>query len=441
MKKCIRISIPAIVVVIIILFANFYALLPSVTYTIFPVIILCMSFLVCYNNRSRTICIPKRWGIADTLWILLCLLAIVGNQSLARGDYVSTLRLVSLIIFCIFASTLQLKKISNIYKWIIAIGFINVLATFFFYLVPSAYRIIINFYGYVPTGTGTNGEYGYRAGIADHYSQNGVYIAIPFIICTILYFWNRKNKHVGKQRNIYLILSIISGIALLMTTKRGPLLFACMAIVVIYYLFNRDKVFSTTFKVIIVVLLISIFIYFFGSAIPILSDIIARFETSGTDSETLTRFRMWTLAITKFKENPILGIGWFGFRYEHATEIYNAAINDSRYMYLHAHNVYIQMLCERGIIGFVVYVSLLLINLHRGFRLVSWLSETAEDNITRSVISGLAIQVFYVLYSFTGNCLYDMMFLFYIIGVVMVNTGYVSYRNEMEKGALIKWEK
>ena len=65
-------------------------------------------------------------------------------------------------------------------KIIMRLGFIHVLATFFFFIFPSLYSVINRIWSR-PAGGTVNGRYGYRAALSDHYSGNGIMIAITYI--------------------------------------------------------------------------------------------------------------------------------------------------------------------------------------------------------------------------------------------------------------------
>lgn len=406
-KKLVFTSIAFITIV----FANYYALFPSISYTVVPLLMIAL-FIASSVESNCGLVISKKSFKGHLSSYLLILLSLIGNQSLARHDYVSTLRFIALILVGIGISNVPARISSKSFAYFSRIGFANVIATWLFLFFPSAYSLMISIYGYIPTGTG-NGQFGYRAGIADHYSQNSFFIAIVVISITTQILLNYKPKIPKSRMRLLYALDILAMLALIFTTKRGPLLFAVISIVAVYYIINSSKIFTTTFKVVIFGLLLLTILYFTAPIIPGMNTLLVRFASAGNDGETLTRFKMWDLAWRCFCEKPILGIGWFGFRYRHASEIFNAYINDARYMYLHAHNVYLQMLCERGIIGFVVYIWFLVGNLAKPIQVLIHQRLSADKKTALAV--SVAIQLFYIFYSLTGNCLYDMMFCFYVV--------------------------
>lgn len=139
------------------------------------------------------------------------------------------------------------------------------------------------------------------------------------------------------------------------------------------------------------------FLFILINYVPALSTFINRFaETAEEGDVLLGRTKMWKIALDNFKMSPLVGIGW-----GHFIKINIHAWN--------AHNIYLQLLCETGIIGFSVYVFFF------GYFLFSTMiklircRQSLEDrcSISNNLMISLGIQVFFLLYGFTGNPLYD----------------------------------
>lgn len=107
---------------------------------------------------------------------------------------------------------------------------INVFFTYFFLLFPGTYSYMIELYGYIPTGT-SGGTAGYRAGIANHYSQNGICISVFFMLVTVLVMAARTFEEDNSRKKRLAFWCIpISLFALILTGKRGVLLWSIGAI-------------------------------------------------------------------------------------------------------------------------------------------------------------------------------------------------------------------
>ncbi len=75
------------------------------------------------------------------------------------------------------------------------------------------------------------------------------------------------------------------------------------------------------------------------------------FEDSQTAYEKVNRFPTWRNAISKFKKNPIFGIGY-------GSEYYNDVRHTTR---PHPHSILLQFLAETGVIGlgtFLIFIGM-----------------------------------------------------------------------------------
>ena len=70
---------------------------------------------------------------------------------------------------------------------------------------------------------------------------------------------------------------------------------------------------------------------------------------SGEDTSVGLRFALWESTIAMIEEHPLLGVGWGS--YYLAYPDYNFFIQDEHVLIFHAHNMYLNMLAEVGIIG------------------------------------------------------------------------------------------
>lgn len=293
---------------------------------------------------------------------------------------------------------------------------VNVFFTLLFFVVPQLYTYVVKAYGMVPAGTSA-GKAGYRAGIADHYSQNGIYISVFLILVVSEFLTCVISKERNRKKNVsLLLLSCVAMFALLLTSKRGVFVFALISIAFTYLISNKSKV-TRTVKLLIALLIAIGIIQIVSEFIPEIGLVFERFQKMGEDGSTAERFAMWQLAVQKFLDNPILGNGFWSFReFYHKNLAHIFHYNDARFQYNNAHNVYLQVLCETGLVGASVYLSALTTTLKKTVEIVRH-CEKLNFNLKSAALFSLTMQIFFAIYSFTGNCLFDVVFLFYVFAL------------------------
>lgn len=83
---------------------------------------------------------------------------------------------------------------------------------------------------------------------------------------------------------------------------------------------------------------------------------------SQTDTSAALRWAYWDSTIQMIDWNPVLGIGWSAYQYVYPE--YDYFINNPDIVIYHAHNMYLNMLAEIGIVGGIVYISLFIYALY-----------------------------------------------------------------------------
>ena len=306
--------------------------------------------------------------------------------------------------------------------------------TFFFWLFPDLYSYVVDFYGYFPPGTGQL-RYGYRAGITAHYSQNGIFIAV-FIMTLVTLLIAESTRRRNKYKNrIRVGIAAIAFLAFLLNGKRGTLVWCIVAMILTWYISTEVK--SKFIMRLIVIVCISIVLFQFAvENITSLNFVVERFLELGSDNSSTDRFAMWGLALSNFVRSPLLGIGFMNFREQYSTNLSSQFIRDladiSSYTRLDAHNVYIQVLCEMGIIGFVIYIMAIVFLLKYTFRALKYFSDIQDHQNRYAAMLSLCFQIFYLLYSLSGNCLYDMTFYLYILSMAI--TGALNFKIDHQRG-------
>lgn len=390
------------------------------------VTILCFTMATSVHGR-----ISYSWKVYPytLMWMFMIPFFMYG---LLHSEKMVVFRILFGIIACLFLSA-QDKWLNTLKKMLLLFSGSAVFFTLFFWLMPSLYNHVVDFYGYFPPGTGQL-KYGYRAGITAHYSQNGIFIAtfiMTLVTLVIAESTRKKSRYINRLR---LIIVGIAFLAFLLNGKRGTLVWCIVAIVLTWFVSTKKKSKFVT-RLIIIACVSLVLLQFAVENIPSLNFIVERFSKLGSDNSSTDRFAMWGLALLNFTRSPLLGIGFLNFREQYSTNLAAKFIRDltdiSSYRRLDAHNVYIQVLCEMGIVGFVLYIGAITFLLKYTIKALNYFSNTQEYQYKYAAMLSFCFQIFYLLYSLSGNCLYDMTFYLYIIAMAI--TGALNFKIDNQR--------
>ena len=230
-----------------------------------------------------------------------------------------------------------------------------------------------------------------------------------------------------------MILPLFLFLALIITGKRGPALFFLLALICVYLVPAKGikkvrRYLLLLFAVLAAVVIIWVFRDTF-SRIPLIGRILDSIAGAieGKDI-TSGRSRLYAWAIELFKRNPLFGIGWGRFRTTvvgNVTKVYDYEV----------HNIYLQLLAETGIIGFVAFTAT--------FVTFWMITRTAYSKCVNRNLQGefvwrkllffsLTYQTYFLLYGLSGNPLYDPFFQLMYIFSCMIATAYYGAKDTLK---------
>lgn len=265
------------------------------------------------------------------------------------------LRAIGLFLIAVFISAIFAYKpvtgFDNLWAYLyrmlplfLAITFIRNMKDLITIIIVMATSLLISD-GYA-IWQGVHGNY--RAtGFSGHYMMLAGYLIqmVPLLLIVGL-----ENKLVSKKIKMYFVSTVlISCVALLYNGTRG----AWVAVVVFFLVYSAHNI-KRNKKITISVLTVCLFAGLLAFHIPAIKDrvqSIAHYQ-SGTDD----RIPLWTSAWHMFQDHPVFGIGPGNF-----SEVYvpHYMLPQAKEPYLvHAHNNFIHMLAETGIIGELAFIYL-----------------------------------------------------------------------------------
>lgn len=202
-------------------------------------------------------------------------------------------------------------------------------------------------------------------------------------------------KYVSEKKKIYIVFILLGLVCILLNGKRIAIVINAVTAFVSYYLLIRSsKRQAGNLVTIGIVLAIIIGIATYTDLGSIIMEKNSELAESGDITNGRADLNAHMLRI--FEGNPILGIGPF------CTSLYAGEFL--------GHNIYLTTLSENGLIGLICLSALLLLNIKDSFTRFK-----SGDHSVYMYVS-IYIQIFFILYGFTGNPLYGSQFLItYII--------------------------
>lgn len=347
------------------------------------------------TKKSRVIIHPL-----DLTYMPFVLVVLFGLVGATRETYFSLLTMFPFL-FMFFMVRGNGQWLRTVYKILLAADMVYAFFTYFFFFAPpmAYYTVVMALF---PTSAASLFYWysnGWMPGLTSHYSTNGVLLATGSMLafCEMLPCWRQEGKAKWKWAVCFLYLFA----ALLLTGKRGPLLFSVAGMFVVYYFYMSNNQAKRILYVVGAILAVVCVAAILINWVPALSQAFYRFlETSEEGDITLGRRKYWEIAKENFIANPYFGIGWGNFS-DLAEKIAGKNVD--------AHNVFLQLLCETGVVGFacffLMYVNCLWMALTQYFTLIKKREQDRDKEVMLSF--ALAFMVFFILYCFTGNPLYS----------------------------------
>jgi len=403
-------TIEYVALVLYIIFYLFHQIIMAILgYKVAVMILLaafCLGLISQINNLRYA-------SLGQCLWVVYALVVSNNNQSISHGNISEYLITLTHIGFAYILSK-EIKDIgSDLVQIIACLGLIHCLATIVLFIIPNLYSYVINIYGAMVDvwGPGVGSEFGYRAGITSHYSSNGIYCAFTCIAFAAEFFANKDNKNKLMASGF-----ILSAFALVLTAKRGHIIFMFFSLIITYVLVINENYAKKVFKVFFVFIVTLIGFIIAAKIIPVVSLVLERFLYNGDFSSG--RFVIWKEALTTVKDNLLFGIGWKGFYYK--------TLGQNSYLgYTNVHNIYIQLLCEAGIIGLIAVSIIFAYNLLVSIKVNKKLTDYADKKVLFFAVSS---QIFFIIYGFTGCGLYDFTFIMYVLSSALILSYWYNIR-------------
>lgn len=359
------------------------------------------------------------------LWYIVTIMMVL---SLAKNAFdINTFADLATFLACVFMCSMAGNSRSNFYR---CFRVIRILAVYYAVtvwiqlLLPSVYNIYLHL---MPVNiqsqilvqqhnlayTGFSSNLGFTAG----------HIMAGILLLMTVY----RNKGIK-----YYVELIFLFFTLFLTGKRSTFIFLLVALVAIYLVSTIGiKKINRIFFVILTFLVMLIGFFIFQNqlkGIPVFNRIIETINGLRTGEDISSRRSMiYLYAVTLFRQNPIVGIGWGYFR---SMTLGNITWVNT----VEVHNIYLQLLCETGIVGFIIMIIPMVIHLIHSYRAVRY--EVINKQMPKwfpMLLFAFSYQVFFLLYGIVENALYDYNFLIMYFLSCAIVVVYERVRNKMNK--------
>lgn len=387
-------------------------------YAVFLVLFTAM-FIV---SKRITIRLRNRFAYAWLISTIVLILSFLRSQR-SNGAFLDVI-----IFFCGFLLILCYSDDVTIYLRCLAV--IKVFAIFFAAgillqrFLPTVYRSIIAIF---PSAYRVSLSRG-RSGFTLNTGYSAGYIIAGLLSCLSEFSLTSLRFRVKDS-----IVPICLVFSLLLTGKRGSTLFASLTFLYCYIMpVKGSNKIRRYCRVFLAVCFIAVCLLAFRdafSSIPIIKRImesISAFALGEDITSGRTRLYLWALEL--FRENPLFGIGWGKYR---TTVVGNVTLVTS----LETHNIYLQLLAETGIVGFVSFMIMFLIFWNKSRIAYCNCEQRENDNVhrwKRLLYFSHAYQTYFLLYGLTGNPLFDPHFQIMYIFSCMIITAYLSVEARLE---------
>lgn len=360
---------------------------------VFNVALIVLSFfLVLSACKFRIYLSHGSFKTQSLVWIAIYLLICLNNTDIF-SNFVSK-GMIQLAVMIVFMLTLN-ENTEWVQSWFRMTAFCAILhsiGTIVFNLIDGIYP---SFARAVFTGDRLERvlmEYsrGIAPGLASNNSANGMILSVCFIVCAIRFMMKER-----KQIHDYLLVGLVA-VALLISGKRGPVLFAFLSILASYMVKDRSRNGIVKGVRILIYAALGVGLFLLLSRyIPGLDRIIVKtVELQDTSKGVLNgRQGLWNIAIDMYKSAPIIGKGYGSYNeYAEALEASTTS----------AHNYFLQIAAELGTVGLILYVAAFLSGV---FGTVKLLLNRTTERYTEYLYVSLAVQLFVILYSLSATSL------------------------------------
>ena len=340
----------------------------------------------------------------ELIWLLAFLFLIVGrNRRLEIGELDTNILYYGYMIVLIIVLRKNISWISSFVHFLYLISFGHATATIIFRFVPVVFQVYaanivspINYAEVVKRYAA-----GQITGLCVNYGLNAGILALGTGVAAIYAIFSEQHRKKYVLATGYLLF------ALLLTGKRSPVIFTTASVIAVYLLCVHEKLSQKMIKLLIGLLLGLLMIPIVLMLVPQLTVVFDRLADTQDWSTLGGRTELYEEAIRMFKQHPVIGNGWASYLLE--TEHTIGRVYEKQYARMMAHNIYLQLLAETGVVGLLTFLYLFLSNAIKVSKMIfaQGIDSICGHENSKYIAAVIYLLLFFMLYGFSGNPLYD----------------------------------
>ncbi len=230
--------------------------------------------------------------------------------------------------------------------------------------------------------------------------------------CGLYFLYNSRSDITTKLQKITGFVFIAVGcLSLLMTAKRGHLVASALASLATFIVYKRSK-HKSVIKILIGTAILGIAGAYIFINIDASRVVLERFTDN--DNFFTNRLDIYDHIYMSIRQKPLFGTGTAS-----ANEILGVG----------GHNIYLTVFMENGIFGFIIFVLCVLCSVFYSLKVIYRQSQAHCYDYLPGLLFALFVQLFFVVYGFSGNPLYDnYIFYIYIFSLAIVKNSDIMYK-------------
>ena len=352
-------------------------------------------------------------------------------------EMISYMAILLLCLIVVFFSRTDERGIFGILRLFLFAGVLLAVYIIFVRLFPEVYlqKIIprlpdsIRDYNEELLNTG----YGVAVGGSIVYSDYVMILGFLALLVSLLFRSAHRILRFRGARLAAVMIMLLFALAVFIEGRRGELLCLAAASVLVFLFSFRKKrkrenrrkrwIFVLVILIIVIALAVLIVVGSRSRFLDTFRMIIDSLSSDGNGDITTGRINRWKRALELFRTSPVFGIGWGRYANNYRRGKFISDVVSLKINYKYAHNDILNVLCEMGIVGFVLTAVPLIYIFVRSFRqnrrLIRRWKEIPVEVLMLNLLS-LGIQLFWALLGLIDPVFYKQFFLCYYAFAVIV---------------------